>query len=106
MDTCFSQNKELHKLFNRHNTNVSYICGVGPILKIQSILTIGIFQEFKQSKLKKKPTVKRKKRKNKKKSSDNCNCEAQECPINGECLDKDLMYEASVFFEGGSVTTI
>ena len=82
LDTCFGQNKELHKLFNRHNTKVSYKCGPNIKNTINSH-NRKIFQEFKQAKLKKKPIVKRRKRKNKRNSSYNCNCEAQECPLNG-----------------------
>ena len=98
-DTCFGQNREMKKLFNRHNTKISYRCG--PNLK-NSINSHNkkVFGVFRKTVLKKSNFPKKNHRKNKVNNSDNCNCEAQECPLDGDCLDSNMVYEASVSVVG------
>ena len=42
----------------------------------------------------------RKPRKNKVNNSPNCNCEKQDCPLGGHCLEENIIYEAKVQEEG------
>ena len=74
----FPKGHKLNKLFNRNNVKVSYSC----MPSINSIIT---------SHNKKVLTNKDESRVN------GCNCRNKdECPLNGNCLDKNVVYQAKV----------
>ena len=89
----------MKKLFNRHNTKISYRCGPNLKNAINSH-NKKVFGVFRKTVLKKSNFPKKNQRKNKVNNSDNCNCEAQECPLDGDCLDSNMVYEASVSVVG------
>ena len=68
---------------------------------MQLTVTIkGFLVCFGKTLLKKSNFPKKNQRKEKVNTSENCNCEAQECPLEGDCLDSNLVYEASISVVG------
>lgn len=78
LDECFPKNSILHKIFNRNNVKVSYSCTDN----IQKIIN------KHNKRITKKPSPIPQK---------TCNCRIKaDCPMNGQCLTKGLIYQATV----------
>ena len=88
VDKHFGSDKELKKLFNRNNIKVSYSCGKN------------IKQEIKCNN--QKVLLKQRGGRNDKDQEERiCSCPRnKECPLNGECLTKNLIYRATVSCQG------
>ena len=78
IDKHFPERHKFHKLFNRQNVKVSY--SSMPNMK-------AIINGHNQKVLSEKPSQ----------SERTCNCRnRQQCPLDGHCLTKEVMYEATV----------
>ena len=80
IDTHFPANNKFHKIFNRSTVKVSYGCmsNIGSVINTHN----------KKVLEDKKPLVR-----------GSCNCQPQNrnnCPLNGECLTGNVMYDATV----------
>ena len=76
---CFPSNNSLHKIFNKNIVKLSYSC----IPNVKAII------EGNSRKLLKNNTNAEEERK--------CNCPSSTiCPLEGECLAKDVVYQATV----------
>ena len=97
VDQCFSHDRELYKLFNRHNMKISYKCGpnLRKFINSHNRNILNTFYENINSQLNTK-----KRRRKKLNNGDLCDCESQECPLQNKCLEHNMVYEASVIIEG------
>ena len=88
MDKHFGSDKTLKKLFNRNNIKVSYSCGKNVKQEIQNNNKKVIQQQrMKDSLPEQEERV--------------CSCPKNKtCPLNGECLKKNIIYKATVSSEG------
>ena len=89
VDRHFTPNNPLHRLFNRSNMKVSYSC-------MNNMANI-----IEKHNLK----IQRKSRGADDEISDNtCNCRVKpDCPLNGECKSNNIVYEATVTAEDGTM---
>ena len=86
LEKHFPKEHPLHKLFNRNNVKVSYSC----------------MPNFKQ-------TVQRHNLKvtSNKTPDQACNCTQKDnCPVNGDCMKKSVVYQADVTSKGNTMTYI
>jgi len=84
IDKCFPPSNQQSKIFNRENIKISYSCM--PNMK-------NIIDGSNQHKLKTAhiPTT------TTKLNDTQCNCkQPSHCPLNGKCLYKDVIYQATV----------
>lgn len=82
IDKCFPKEHKLHKVLNRNTVKVSYSCMPNMKATIQSI---------NKRKVKQEDDV----------GGRTCSCRRNaECPLNGECLSKNIVYQATVTSEG------
>ena len=80
LDRCFPPEHQLHKLLNRSTVKVSYSCmqNVGQIIKSHN-------QTVEQKSNPQEPP------------KSNCNCrKGSTCPLNGNCLEHGVIYQATV----------
>ena len=79
---CFPPNHKLRKLFNRNNLKLSYSCSPN----IKQIIDGHNKTILRQNTQPKESTTNK-----------SCNCrEPSKCPLKGECLVKDVVYQATV----------
>ena len=78
LDKHFDKNHPYHKIFNRKTIKISYSCMENFKTKILN----------HNNKILNKPTFKNKEQ--------TCNCRAEQCPLNENCLAKNLIYKATV----------
>jgi hypothetical protein len=77
IDTCFHKDHPLRKIFNRNTVKVSYSCMPNIKAKIDA-------HNHRQLR-------------NIIKESTNCNCHNKnDCPLNGKCREKNIVYQATV----------
>ena len=77
IDKHFPPSNSLHKIFNRNNVNVSYSC----MEKIKSAIS-----NHNHKLLSNDPPA-----------SAQCNCKSvKECPLDGKCLSKNIVYKAQI----------
>ena len=77
VDKCFPKNHALHKIFNRHTLKLRYSC----MPNMKSLVTQ--VRSFKFQFTKQQP--------------DTCNCTKKpDCPLEGKCLQSNVIYKASV----------
>ena len=80
IDKHFPLYHKLHKIFNRNTVKVSYSC----MNNIKSFITRHNSRIIRKSKPQNKAT-------------ENCNCRNKDtCPLQKQCLTKDIVYKASV----------
>ena len=78
---CFPTSNSLHKIFNKNTINLSYSCM--PNLEV-------IIESDNKRKMQAE-------KQSKQESERKCNCQkSRVCPLNGECLAKDIIYQATV----------
>ena len=78
IDKHFPQNHKFRKLFNRHNLKVSYGCmpNLGSIINAHNKKILADTPNLELG---------------------GCNCQSKNnCPLNGHCLTKNLLYEATI----------
>jgi hypothetical protein len=80
IDREFPKNHVLHKIFNRNTMKVSYSCtrSIGTIIDSHNKKLIASSAD--QANTNQRP----------------CNCRRNECPMNGKCLEKSIIYQATV----------
>ena len=79
IDKHFPKSSRLHKIFNRNTVKVSYSC-------MPNVKTI--ISNHNRHLLEKR---------NEPSTDKNCNCRARdECPLNGKCLTKSIVYKAEI----------
>ena len=81
----FPKNHDLHKLINKNNCKISYSCtpNIGMIIAGHNKK---ILKKYHEKKNNRNPTIARL-----------CNCRVRaDCPLNGNCLKKDVLYKAKV----------
>ena len=85
-DGCFLSTNPLHKVFNRNNVKVSYSC----MENIKSTIS-NHNHELVSNDLA---------------ASAQCNCKNEkECPLDGKCLVKNIVYKAEITSQNGTVKT-
>ena len=78
LDKCFPKSHKFHKLFNRNNVKVSYSC----LPNISNIITSHNRKVLSNTNENQDPK---------------CNCRLKDnCPLNGKCLDSQLIYSCNV----------
>lgn len=90
IDKHFPKESKLHKIFNRQTIKVSYSCmpNVASIIKSHNN---HILNHIGPSQAPNRPAERR------------CNCRnANQCPLNGECLTTSIVYKATVLTADGS----
>ena len=88
IDKHFPKSHKLHKIFNRNNLKVSYSCTTNMANIIKSH-NQKILNENNEASDKKK-----------------CNCRSKNlCPLDGACLTKNIIYEATVTTSSGNAMT-
>ena len=88
IDKHFPKSHKLHKIFNRNNLKVSYSCTTNMANIIKSH-NQKILNENNEASDKKK-----------------CNCRSKNlCPLDGACLTKNIIYEATVTTSSGNTRT-
>ena len=80
VDKHFPRNSKFHKIFNRNTLKVSYGCmpNIGGIISSHNKKILGENKQLERG---------------------SCNCQRRykgKCPLNGECLSGNVMYEAKV----------
>ena len=88
VDKHFSKSHKLHKIFNRNNLKVSYSCTTN---------MANIIKSHNQKILNKNNEASNEKK---------CNCRNKNlCPLDGACLTKNIIYEATVTATSGNTRT-
>ena len=80
LDKCFPKSHKFHKLFNRNNVKVSYSClpNISNIISSHNRKVLSNTNENQNQDPK-------------------CNCRVKDnCPLNGKCLDSQLIYSCNV----------
>ena len=91
IDKCFPQNHPLHKICNRNTIKLSYSC----MPNVQSIIQNS--NKMKQNENNESQPMETK----------DCNCKIKnQCPVNGQCRRKNIIYQATVNCEGKNETYI
>jgi hypothetical protein len=92
IDKCFTKNHPLHMIFNRHTLKLSYSC----MPNIKSIISSHNKKILSEAKT--MPTQQTKKE---------CNCrKTPECPLDGKCLQSNVVYQATVTTETTTETYV
>ena len=90
VDKCFSKNHPFHKIFNRHTLKLSYSCmpNMKPIISSHNKHVLSKTNT---------PTE----------QPDTCNCRKKpECPLEGNCLQTNVIYQATVARETTTETYV
>ena len=96
LETCFPANHKLKKIFNKNTVKLSYSCM--PNFKSTLDMTNRKNME-KQEPLKTKTNLDKK--------PENCNCrQKQNCPLENQCLEKNIVYQATVTTKDGHETYV
>ena len=87
IDKCFPPNHPLHKIFNRHTLKLSYSC----MPNMKTIISTHNKKILSQDTATPGPTQQQER---------TCNCRKKpECPLEGKCLQPNVVYQASVTTE-------
>ena len=87
IDKCFPPNHPLHKIFNRHTLKLSYSC----MPNMKTIISTHNKKILSQDTATPGPTQQQER---------TCNCRKKpECPLEGKCLQANVVYQASVTTE-------
>ena len=88
LDECFPIGHKLRKIFNRNTVKLSYSC----MPNVATIVNCNNNSSLKQ---------------NNQKKVDKCNCRNKnECPLDGKCREKEIVYQAQVKSSAGVETYV